>query len=340
MPQFEYIEHLYWLLLIPAAGLLFGISRIIRRKKLGKYANKFNMKNLMQNYSKIKVYFKFALFLATLMLLVVSYANPRAGTKLKDAKREGIDIVIGLDISYSMLAEDTKPNRLERAKQAIVRLLDKLESDRVGLIIFAGRANVLFPLTSDYGAAKMFLSTIDPEFISEQGTALGEAITIATDKFKTDEKQKKALLIISDGEDHEENAVDAAKTAKEKGFVVYTIGMGSPEGSPIPIYHNGQITSYMKDDAGKTVISKLNADALRNIAIAGGGEFVRTYQTEPDLQQFLSQIDKMEKRQFESKKFSEFESKYQIFLFIGLLLIVFETILTKYKGKIMKILGL
>ena len=340
MPEFEYINHLYWLLLIPGIGLLFAASRLIRRNKLKKYASAYNLKQLIQNYSKTKVYFKLILFMLGLTLLTISYANPRAGTKLKEAKREGIDIVIALDISYSMLAEDIKPNRLERAKQAIVRLLDKLESDRVALIIFAGRANVLFPLTSDYSAAKMFLGTIDPEFISEQGTALGEAITIATDKFKTDEKQKKALLIISDGEDHEENAIESAEEAKEKGFVVYTIGMGSPEGSPIPIYNNQQISSYLKDDAGKTVISKLNPDALRNIAQAGGGEFVRTYQTEPDLQQFLTQIDKMEKRQFESKKFSEYESKYQIFLAFGLLLLVLETILTKYKGRIMKLLGI
>ena len=340
MPQFEFVNNLYWLIVIPIMILIFGIARYRRKIKLNKYANYQNLKQLLQNNSNTKVYFKLGLLLAAIALLVVSYANPIVGSKLKDAKREGIDIVIGLDISYSMLAEDIKPNRLERAKQAISRLLDKLESDRVGLIIFAGRANVLFPLTNDYAAAKMFLSTIDPEFISEQGTALAQAMDIAVDKFKTDEKHKKALLIISDGEDHEQNAVEAAEKAKQSGFVVYTIGMGSPEGAPIPIYRNQVVDSYMKDDNGKTVISKLNADALRNIAVAGGGQFVRTYQTEPDLAQFLKEIDKLDKQQFESKKYSEFESKYQLFLALALILLVFDAILTKYKGRIMQLLGL
>ncbi|MDD3124298.1 MAG: VWA domain-containing protein [Candidatus Kapabacteria bacterium] len=340
MPEFEFAENLIWLWSVPAVAVLFILSRFIRRQKLSKIANRENLRKLLFRYSGIKAWVKFLLFAVCLALLVITYANPRAGTKLKDAKREGIDIVVALDISYSMLAEDVKPSRLELAKHSISKLLDKLESDRVGLIIFAGRANVLFPLTSDYGAAKMFLSTIDPEFISEQGTALGAAIDIAVNKFKTDQKQKKALLIISDGENHEDDAVESAENAAENGFVVYTIGMGSPDGAPIPVYRNGEISTYMKDDAGKTVISKLNADALGNIAKAGGGMFVRSYQTEPDLEQFISQIDKMEKSQFESKKFSQYQSKYQYFLIAALILLTIETILTRYKGKIMQILSI
>lgn len=339
MSEFEYINHLNWLWAIPAVTVLFIIYRIIRKRKLNKFIGKQNLPKFLANYSRFKDYLKFGLFIVALALVMITYANPRAGTKLSNAKREGIDIVIGLDISYSMLAEDIKPNRLERAKQAIIRLLDKLKGDRVALIVFAGRANVLFPLTTDYGAAKMFLSTIDPEFISEQGTAIGEAISIAADKFQTEQKHKKALLIISDGEDHEENAPDEAKKAKDKGFVLYTIAMGTPEGSPIPIYKNGSIETYLKDESGNTVISKLNPAALQNIAQAGGGIFVPSYQSEPDLQQFINQIDKLDKQQFEAKKYSEYESKYQYFLIGALALLLLDLLITRYKGRILSKIG-
>lgn len=334
MPEFEFIERMNLLWILPAVIALFAFYRFIRKRRLNKFVGKNNVSKFLANYSKTKDYLKFALFIIALAVIIIAYTNPRAGTKLSNAKREGIDIVIGLDISYSMLAEDIKPNRLERSKQAIIRLLDKLDGgDRVGLIVFAGRANVLFPLTSDYGAAKMFLSTIDPEFISEQGTAIGEAISIATEKFQTEQKQKKALLLISDGEDHEENAEEEAEKAKKKGFIVYTIAMGTPEGAPIPTYKYGKIDSYIKDENGNTVISKLNPEALQGIAKAGGGIFVASHQSEPDLQQFINQIDKMDKQLFESKKYSEYESKYQYFLIIATALLLLDLLITPYRRK-------
>ncbi len=331
MPEFEFIEHLNWLWTIPIIILLYVIYRLLRKNKLNKFIGKQNLSKFLLNYSKPKDYLKFALLIISLALLIISFANPRAGTKLSDAKREGIDIVIGLDISYSMLTEDIKPNRLERAKQSIIRLLDKLDGDRVGLIVFAGRANVLFPLTTDYAAAKMFLSTIDPEFISEQGTAIGEAISIANDKFQTDKKHKKALLLISDGEDHEENAISEAENSKEKGFVIYTIAMGTPEGGPIPINKGTYGESYLKDEDGNTVISKLNPNALQDIAQAGGGIFVSSHNAEPDLEQFINQIDKMDKQVYEAKKYSQYESKYQYFLILAFVLLFLELIISTYK---------
>lgn len=333
MPEFEFIDRLSFLWLLPAIAILFAVYRLLRKRKLYKFVGKQNLKRFLVNYSKFKDYLKFILIFASIALLIVAYANPRAGTKLSDAKREGVDIVIGLDISYSMLAEDIKPNRLERAKQAIIRLLDKLDGDRVGLIVFAGRANVLFPLTTDYAAAKMFLTTIDPEFISEQGTAIGEAISIATEKFHTEKKQKKALLLISDGEDHEENAEEEAEKAKDKGFTIFTIAMGTPEGAPIPTDSYGNKDSYLKDDNGETVISRLHPEALQNIAKAGGGIFVATHQSEPDLQQFIEQMDKMDKQLFESKKYSEYESKYQYFLMAAIALLLLELLISKYKRR-------
>jgi Ca-activated chloride channel family protein len=336
MPDFENPQYLYLLSIIPFITFLFAIDRIRRRKALKLFYSSPNFAKQLNNYSKFKTYLKFVLKMCALALLIVALANPRAGKKLKEAKREGIDIVLALDISYSMKAEDLKPSRLERAKQAISRLLDKLQSDRVGLIVFAGSAKVMFPLTTDYSAAKMFLSVIDPEFVSEQGTAIGDAMDIAVQKFKTEEKQKKALIIISDGENHEDDAVEAAKKAAEKGFVVYTIGMGSPDGAPIPLSSGGDVRGYLKDEDGKTVVSKLNADALQEIAIAGGGSFIRTYQSEPDLQELINKIDKMEKKQFEAKKFSEYDSKYQYFAFASLILFAIETFISKYKGIFLK----
>ena len=302
MPDFEYINVLYFLLLVPFFSIIFALSRLWRRKLLSKFGSLNLLNSHINSESNFKSYLKFVLAIFGFIFLIIALANPRVGTKLTDAKREGIDIIIGLDISKSMTAEDVKPSRLERSKQSINNLLDKLETDRIAVIIFAGSANVLFPLTNDYSAAKLFLSTLDPEYISEQGTAIGEAIKIATDKFKTNEKQKKALILITDGENHDDEALTAASEATDKGFVIFTIGVGSPEGSPIPIYNNGNITGYLKDSDGKTVISKLNSDILREIAEKGNGKFIRSFRTEPDLQDLINQIDKMEKKQFESKK--------------------------------------
>lgn len=339
MPEFEYNYILYFLLIVPLFSVIFIISRLWRRKLLSKFGSSSLLSTHILSESNFKTYLKFIIAMLGLSLLIISLANPRVGTKLKDAKREGIDIVIGLDISKSMTAEDVKPNRLERAKMSISNLLDKLETDRIGMIIFAGSANVLFPLTNDYSAAKLFLSTIDPEFISEQGTAIGEAINIASEKFKTNEKQKKALILITDGENHEDDALKSASEAADKGFVIFTVGIGSPEGAPIPIYNNGNISGYLKDEDGKTVISKLNPDILRELAEKGGGKFIRSFRTEPDLQDLIAQIDKMEKKQFESKKFAQYESKYQYFLISGLFLLILDAFIMFRKGRILKALN-
>ncbi len=339
MPEFEYSYVLYFLLLVPAFALIFILSRLWRRKLLSKFGNRDLLNSHIKSESGFKAYLKFILAMLGLIFLIITLANPRVGTKLNEAKREGIDIVIGLDISKSMTAEDVKPNRLERAKQSISNLLDKLETDRIGMIIFAGSANVLFPLTNDYSAAKLFLSTIDPEFISEQGTAIGEAISIASEKFKTNEKQKKALILITDGENHEDFAMTAASEAADKGFVIFTVGIGSLEGAPIPIYTNSNISGYLKDDDGKTVISKLNGDVLRELAEKGGGKFIRSFRTEPDLQDLINQIDKMEKKQFESKKFAQYDSKYQYFLLVSLFFFVLDALIMFRKGRILKALN-
>lgn len=331
MPDFQYPELLYSLFIVPVIVLFFVFFRWRRKKLLQKFGDYELVKSHIIKYSPIKSYLKFILAMLGLSLIIISAANPRVGSKLREAKREGIDIVLALDISKSMLAEDLKPNRLERAKHSISKLIDNLETDRVGMIIFAGGANVLFPLTADYAAAKMFLSTLDPEFISEQGTAFSEAINIAVDKFHTNEKQKKALIIISDGEDHDEESIEAAGKAADKGFVIFSIGVGSVEGAPIPIYSNGKITSYLKDDDGKTVISKLNEITLKNIAEKAGGSFIRYSITDPNLKELIDRIDKMEKKQYEMKKFEQYDNKFQYFLGAGLLLLLIDALLTTKK---------
>ncbi len=330
MPDFQYPELLYLLLAVPVVFLVFIFVRWRRRKLLRKFGDYELVKKHIKDYSPIKSYLKFILAMLGLSLIIISAANPRVGSKLREAKREGIDIILALDISKSMLAEDLKPNRLERAKHSIGRLIDNLETDRIGMIIFAGGANVLFPLTADYSAAKMFLSTLDPDYISEQGTAVSEAINIAAEKFHTNEKQKKALIIISDGEVHDEEAIEAAEKANEKGFIIHTVGVGSVEGAPIPIYSNGKITSYLKDDDGKTVISKLNETALKEIAEKAGGTFIRYSITDPNLKELIDKIDKMEKKQFEAKKFEQYDNKFQYFLAAGIIFLMID-LLISYK---------
>ena len=333
MLEFEFVGRLWLLFLVPLIAYLFAISERKRRNSFKLLASQENFKRLVSGYSPKRDKIKFVLFVSALALLIVAWANPRVGTRLRDAKHEGTDIVIALDVSQSMMAQDVKPSRLEMAKHSISKLLDKLNEDRVALIIFAGRANVLFPLTSDFGAAKMFLSTVEPDFISEQGTAIAEALSIATRKFETDANAHKALILISDGEDHEQNAIDEAELARKTGFTVFTIGMGSPEGAPIPVTHDGIPFGWLKDEQGSTVISKLNADMLSKIASAGGGKFIRSYANEPDLNELTAGIATVGKSVYGSGKFSEYES-FAPYLFVSaFLILIAECLIPRKKSR-------
>jgi Ca-activated chloride channel family protein len=251
---------------------------------------------------------------------------------MEEVKREGVDLMIALDLSNSMLAEDIKPNRLERARQAISRLIDKLDGDRIGLVVFAGDAYVQLPITTDYSAAKLFLSTVNTDIIPSQGTAIGKAISLSMRCFDMENGQNKAIIIITDGENHEDDAMEQTKLASEKGVFVHTLGMGLSKGGPIPVYNKyGNNTGYRKDKEGNTIISKLNEQMLQDIASAGKGTYVRANNTQAGLSALFAEINKMEKKEIGSMIFTDYKDRFQLFLSIALFLLIFDLVLLSRK---------
>ncbi len=340
MFRFEHIELLWLLAVLPAIYLLYVYFRWKRRKNLEKFGDPATVSRLMPNTSKYKPTVKMILFLFASTLFIVGVANPQFGTKLQEVKRKGVEVMIALDVSNSMLAEDLKPNRLERAKQAVSRLIDKLETDRIGIVVFAGDSYLQLPLTTDYAAAKLLLSTISTNMIESQGTALGSAIDLAMDSFSKDNKKQKALIIISDGENHEDDALGMAKKALENNIIIHTIGMGLEDGAPIPIYKNGNIASYYKDNSGNTVISKLNASMLSQLAEVGGGRFTRATLANMELSDLLDEIAGMEKQEFGTKEYTDYVSRYMYFILPALFIFMFEFMLSESKNRFLTSINL
>lgn len=278
----------------------------------------------MPNVSKTLPIVKFVLYTLAMISLLIGMANLQFGTKLEEVKREGIDLMICLDVSNSMLAEDLSPNRLERSKRAIYQLIEKLHNDRLGIIVFAGQAYVQLPITTDYSSAKLFLETIGTDIVPTQGTSIGSAINLAMESFDFENGTSKSIIVITDGENHEDDAKTAAIEASDKGVIVNTIGMGSEKGGPIPVYKNGAQVDFRKDNTGNTVVTKLNEPMLKEIAAAGNGSYVRASNANAGLGIIMDEIDKMEKKEFGSKSFKDYEDRFQIFLIIALILIVLE----------------
>ncbi len=333
MIRFAHPEYLYALGLIPLLGGLFWWSLRMRKKNLRLFGDPSLLLRLMPQASGRKPYIKTALMLAALGLIVTALANPQIGTRMEDVKREGVDVMICLDVSASMEAEDIKPNRLESAKQEIIRLFDKLQNDRIGLIVFAGDSYLQLPLTTDYSAARLILSAIDENSVPVPGTAIGSAIRLAMKSFIAGETKHKAIILITDGENHEDDAIAAAKDAAKEGVIVHTIGMGSPDGSPIPVYSNGSISGYRKDENGNTIITKLDEQALRQVAEAGEGIFVRATNQQNELDMVFKQVQGMEKKEIAGKVFTDFDDRFQIVLAAALLAVVAEYFLTERKNK-------
>jgi len=341
MFRFENAEYLYGLLLIPLFILIFYIVRRNRLKQLEKFGDPALVATLHPDVSRYKPSVKFILRLVAVVFLIFGIANPQIGSKLIEVKREGVDVVIALDVSNSMLAEDIKPNRLERAKRSISRLIDDLKGDRIGLIVFAGSAYVQLPMTTDYSAAKLFLSTINTDIVGTQGTAIGAAIDLAIEKFtKEDEDKRKALIVITDGENHEDDAHAMAGKAAENGFVLYTIGMGTIEGGPIPVYRNGQRTGFLEDETGETVVTRLDAQMLQDIATEGNGKFIRSGGNDPDLSELLDEISKMDKKEFESKRYADYEDRFQYLLAGAFIFLIIENLISVRKNKYLASLNL
>lgn len=340
MFQFAHIEYLYGLIALPLLGALFLLALQRRRKALKNFGDAELVKGLTPEASVSKPWIKFVLVETALMLVIIGMAGPQFGTRLKEVKREGVELVIALDVSNSMLSEDIAPNRLENAKRAISKLVDRLHNDKVALIVFAGDAFVQLPMTSDYTAAKLFLSTITPKLVTNQGTAIGAAIDLGIKSFTPGDEKNKAMIIITDGENHEGNAVEMATKANEAGIIVHTIGMGLSKGAPIPVYNKYGQKDYRTDAQGTTVISKLDEDMLKKIAVAGGGKYIRANNTKTGLNALFDELNHMEKVEMEAKVYSEYEEQYQYFIGFALLILFVEFFILFKKNKALSSINL
>ncbi len=339
MFRFENIEFLYFLLLIPAFFMLFNISTAIGRKRMKRFGDPEVLSILMPDVSKSRPAIKLILYVFALAFIILAVARPQYGTRLQEIKRKGIEIIIALDVSNSMMAEDIQPNRLEKAKQAVSKMVDRLVNDRIGLIVFAGKAYSQIPITNDYASAKMFLSTISPGIVPVQGTAIGAAIDLAMSSFTPDEEMNRALIIITDGENHEDDPVAMAEKANQQGIKVYTIGVGLPKGSPIPQASSGQ-RNFLKDQEGKIVISKLDEKMLQEIASVGGGKYIRANNTRLGLNALFEDINKLEKKEIEARVYSEYEDIYQYPIALALILLIIEYLLLERKNRRLKHISL
>ncbi len=340
MIRFENIDILYALFIVPALVLLFLIIIRARKKSLLRYGDIDLLKKLMPNRSLRRVYIKFVVVTLAFVFIILGLANPQIGSKLNEVKRNGVEVIIALDVSNSMMAEDIKPNRLESAKRAISNLVDIFENDKIGLIVFAGDAFVQLPITSDYASAKMFLETINPDIVTVQGTAIGKAIELAEHSYSPDNDKNKALIIITDGENHEDDALIAAEEANKKGIIVNTIGMGLPKGAPIPVKGKFGRQDYRVDNQGNIVVSKLNEDMLSKIATAGGGTYIRATNYSSGLQPIFDSIEEMEKSEFETQVYADYEDRFQYFIAIALFLLIFDFLVLERKNKFLQNLNL
>ena len=328
MINFAQPTYLLLIFLIPVFFILQALVLSLRRRRIRKMGDERLVSLLMPSYSRAKTWVRLTLFSIGFFFLVIGLSRPQIGAKLKEHKTRGAEIMIVLDVSNSMLAEDYSPNRLERAKLAISRLVDKLRDDRIGLVVFAGNSFVQLPITTDYVSAKMFLSSISTESVTIQGTAIGEAINTAVKSFSAQSEKSRAVIVITDGENHEDDPVQAASQAAQLGVKVYTIGVGSPEGKPIPV--GGEL---MKDKDGNIVVTRLDEAVLRDVASAGGGLYVRAGNNEFGLNPIIEDIRKMDDEEFNSIVFEEYDEQFASFLAIALLFFVVEMFVGERRSK-------
>ena len=319
MLNFAQAQYLLLILLIPFFFILQALVLRLRRRRLRKFGDEALVASLMPSYSKGKVWVRLVLFSIGFFFFVIGLARPQIGAKLKEHQTKGAEIMIVLDVSNSMLAEDYSPNRLERAKLAISRLVDKLREDRIGLIVFAGNSFVQLPITTDYVSAKMFLNSISTESVPVQGTAIGDAINTAMRSFSAQSEKSRAIIVITDGENHEDDPVAAAAQAAELGVRVFAVGVGSPEGKPIPM--DGEL---LKDKDGEIVVTRLDETVLQKMAQAGNGVYVRAGTSEFGLNPIIEDIKMMEDEMYSSIVFEEFDAQFMYFLGIALVFFVIE----------------
>ena len=331
----------FWLLfLVLGMVVLFFWTALWKRKTKRLYASAELLKRLSPHQSRFKAVLKLVVLAMAVVCFCIALMNPKVGTKLETVTREGVDIVFAIDVSKSMLAEDVAPNRLEKAQQLTAQIINNLVSDRVGIIAYAGKAVPQLPITTDYAAAKMFLQNMNTDMLSSQGTAIDEAIQLSRAYFNDAEQTNRVLVIISDGEDHKDLNLDVAKAAAKEGIKIFTIGVGSEKGGPIPLKRNGVLMRYKKNQKGKTVITKLNPNTLTAIAEEANGLFIQGQNTKQVTEKIAEILNKLEKKEFEAKEFSEFKDQFQWFLGLGLFFLILDVLFLERKTAWLKRLNL
>lgn len=321
-------EYLLLLLIIPLLFVFYAIYLKARKRRIEKLGDPQLVADLMPTASKGKGWLKISLLAAAWLFFVIGLCRPQMGARLKEHQSQGIEVMIALDVSNSMLAEDYSPNRLERSKLAISRLVDKLQGDRIGLIVFAGESFVQLPITADYVSAKIFLNSINTGSVPIQGTALAEAIMSAARSFSSQSERSRAIILITDGEDHEGDVIEAAKNVAQEGIRIYTIGVGSPQGKPIPF--NGEL---MKDSGGEIVVSRLDEGILQEIASIGNGKYARAGNSEFGLNPIIDDIRQLDKENFQSVVFEDFDEQFMYFFAIALFFLILELIVPGTRAK-------
>ena len=331
MYQLDEISFIYLGLIIPILFLVFLIFRRWQKKSITKYFDLNTIKFLSPEISNSKPLLKFIIISIALFMLVISLVNPKIGTELKTVKREGVDIVFAIDVSKSMLAEDIAPNRIIKSKRIVSELFNNLGSDRVGIIAYASTAIPVLPITTDFSSARMFLESLNTDMLSSQGTSIAEAINLSKNYFNDENQTNRVLCVISDGEDHEIQNNNLSDIAKESGITIISIGVGSPNGAPIPIKENDIVKSYKKDDKGEVVITKLNEKILKDMARQTGGIYFKGDNTSSVVSNIVDELKEMDKQEFESKQFVSFKDQFQWFLFVGLFLIILDVVVFERK---------
>jgi Ca-activated chloride channel family protein len=333
MFRFEEPAYLYLLLLLPVLALLYWYSNYRRRRAIRKFGDPELMAMLMPDVSKYRPDVKFGIIWLVVALFSLLLARPQFGSKLETVKRQGVEVMIALDISNSMLAQDVQPSRLAKAKRLVAQLVDKMENDKVGMIVFAGDAFTQLPITSDYISAKMFLESIAPSLISKQGTAIGAAINLATRSFTPQEGVGRAVIVITDGENHEGGAVEAATEAAKKGIQVNVLGVGLPDGAPIPMEGTND---YRKDREGNVIVTRLNEAMCQEIAKAGNGLYVRVDNTNNAQKAIGQEINKMAKADVETQVYTEFNEQFQAVAWFILILLLVEMLILERKNPLFR----
>ncbi|HEY1030842.1 MAG TPA: VWA domain-containing protein [Flavipsychrobacter sp.] len=324
MLRFQHISHLLALGILPLLVVLFIAMLYWRRNKLKKLGDERLISTQLLGWIPGRTTLKFILAAIALAVIIIGWANLQMGAKTENVQRKGVDVIVALDVSKSMLAQDIQPDRLTRAKQLVMRMMDKMQNDRVALVVFAGRAYLQVPLTVDYSAMKMMLQNVTPSVVPTQGTVISEAIDLSMQSFSQKERKYKSLIVISDGEDHDEKALEQAKAAADAGVIIHTVGIGSPQGATLV---DPETKSVKMDENGNPVVSKLNEEELRNIAAAGRGSYTLLRNTDDAANKLADEIDGMEQKNLGAVLFTDYKSYFQYFLLAGFILLVVEWLL-------------